>query len=99
MEEMESRGYVEEGRFETGSIYVILKRLEKRGFLSSNKSKTESGKIRRVYSVTENGEKALQEGLEFIIKRKKIHDELAEYYLKAFSEKKVQETEPNGSTI
>ena len=93
VDELESRGYVEQGRFETGSIYVILKRLEKKGFLSSKKGKTESGKIRRVYSVTEKGEIALQEGLEFIMKRKKVHDELADYYLKEFSEKKANSLE------
>ena len=82
---LETRGYVESGRFETGSIYVILKRLEKKGLLSSDNIQTKSGKIRRVYSVTGKGDSKLKESLELIIKRKIIHDELEDYYKKNYS--------------
>ena len=85
VEELETRGYVESGRFETGSIYVILKRLEKKGLLSSDNIQTQSGKIRRVYSVTSIGESKLKESLELIIKRKIIHDELEDYYIRNYS--------------
>lgn len=85
VEEMESRGYVELGRFETGSIYIILKRMEQKGLLTSEKIETDSGKIRRVYTVTEEGVTTLKKGLEFVIKRKQVNDELTEYYEKFFA--------------
>ena len=83
---------MEPGRFETGSIYIILKRLEKGDLLSSVRIETESGKIRRVYSLTDKGEATLREGLEFVIKRKRVHDELAEYYLKNFADQRKLES-------
>ena len=82
--ELETRGFVESGRFETGSIYTILNRMDKREFLSSEKVETESGRIRRVYTLTTIGEEALNKGLESVITRKKIIDELADYYKKQF---------------
>jgi DNA-binding PadR family transcriptional regulator len=85
IEEMESRGYVESGRFETGSIYVMLRRLERKGLLSSKNIQTESGRVRRVYTVTDKGEETLKKSLEYIINQKKIHDELADYYKDNFS--------------
>ena len=85
VDEMESKGYVETGRFETGSIYVILKRMEQKGLLSSEKVETDSGKVRRVYTVTDEGVTTLKKGLEFVIKRKQVNDELAEYYAKTFA--------------
>jgi DNA-binding PadR family transcriptional regulator len=85
VDEMESRGYVEPGRFETGSIYIILKRMEQKGLLSSEKIETDSGKIRRVYTLTDEGATTLKKGLEFVIKRKQVNDELTEYYAKTFA--------------
>ena len=85
VDEMESRGYVEPGRFETGSIYIILKRMEQKGLLTSEKIETDSGKIRRVYTLTDEGSTTLKKGLEFVINRKQVNDELAEYYAKTFA--------------
>jgi len=93
IESMETRGYVQSGRFETGSIYTILNRMEKRGFLSSVKSTGETGRIRRIYSLTEAGEEALKRGLEGVIQRKTIMDELTEYYHKQFGEGSIPEKE------
>ncbi len=85
VDEMESKGYVEPGRFETGSIYIILKRMEQKGLLSSEKVEADSGKVRRVYTVTDEGVTTLKKGLEFVIKRKQVNDELTEYYAKTFA--------------
>jgi len=93
IESMEARGYVQSGRFETGSIYTILNRMEKRSFLSSVKSTGETGKIRRIYSITEAGEEALKRGLEGVIHRKTIMDELAEYYHQHFEDEAIPEDE------
>jgi DNA-binding PadR family transcriptional regulator len=84
MEELEVRDYVRSGRFETGSIYTILNRMEERGLLSSTKSESETGRMRRVYDVTESGREVLKRGLESIIQRKKMMDELTEYYEERF---------------
>ncbi len=84
IDEMETRGYVQSGRFETGSIYTILSRMEKRGLLTSEQS-TEGGRVRRVYSVTERGVEVLAEGLRAIIRRKAITDRLVDYYNERFA--------------
>jgi len=86
--EMEEREFVELGRFMTGSIYTILNRMEKRELLTSENKEADSGRIRRVYSITEKGEGVLVKGLKAMIKRKKIADELSDYYNKIFLDSK-----------
>jgi DNA-binding PadR family transcriptional regulator len=85
IDEMEGRNLVEIGRFETGSIYTILNRMEKAELLVSEKIEADSGRIRRVYSVTPKGVEVLREGLLAVKKRKKITDELVDYYEKTFA--------------
>jgi len=85
IDEMESRELVETGRFETGSIYTILNRMEKHELLISEKKEADSGRIRRVYSVTPKGVEALRKGLLAVKKREKITEELVEYYEKTFA--------------
>jgi DNA-binding PadR family transcriptional regulator len=63
----------------------MLRRLERKSLLSSNNIQTESGRVRRVYTVTDKGEETLKKSLEYIINQKKIHDELADYYKDNFS--------------
>ena len=87
--EMETRGFVETGRFETGSIYTILNRMEKHELLTSTKMKGESGRMRRVYNITEKGEKTLVKGLRTIIQWKTVTDDLVDYYEKQFSDYRV----------
>lgn len=84
MEELERRGYVRPGRFQTGSVYTILKRMENRGLLRSHIELSDEDRERRVYSVMEKGEEALRRGLESILQRKKLMDDLVEYYKKQF---------------
>ncbi|UCD44852.1 MAG: PadR family transcriptional regulator [Candidatus Bathyarchaeota archaeon] len=91
IESMEAREYVESGRFETGSIYTILNRMEKRELLDSVKSEGETGRIRRIYNITKVGEEALKRGLEGVIQRKALMDELAEYYHRNFGDNMVPE--------
>ena len=86
IDEMETREFVESGRFETGSIYTILNRMEKAELLTSEKIKRDSGRVRRVYSITEKGENALVKGLRSMIQWKKVTDELVEYHESNFSE-------------
>ena len=84
IDEMEGRNLVETGRFETGSIYTILNRMEKAELLVSEKIEADSGRIRRVYSVTPKGVEVLRGGLLAVKKRKKITEELVEYYENTF---------------
>jgi len=84
IEELESRGYVVPGRFKTGSIYTILKRMEHRGLLSSEEGRSESGRPRKTYEVTSMGVEALKMGLRGVIRRKQIMDDLASFYREQF---------------
>jgi PadR family transcriptional regulator PadR len=72
-------------RLETGSIYTLLRRMEHRGLLESEWTRSETtGPGRRVYKVTEAGTEALKGGLESIAKRKTMMDDLTEFYKKHF---------------
>jgi DNA-binding PadR family transcriptional regulator len=82
---MESRGYVTHGRFKTGSIYTILNRMENKGLLISKHKESESGRTRRVYSITHQGTEILRRGLKNIQRRKKIMDKLTKFYYDNFT--------------
>ena len=85
-EELQTRGYVREGRFKTGSLYTILNRMEKKEILTSTHEESESGRPRRVYSITEDGRSHLKNGLQYMLRRKKFLDEMEEYYRLHFPE-------------
>jgi PadR family transcriptional regulator PadR len=92
IDELESRGYTRPGRFETGSIYTILKRMEMRGLLTSRETRSETGRARRVYEVTQMGVDALKSGLEAVNRRKKLMNELASFYEEKFEGGKSRES-------
>lgn len=82
MEALEERsfgGY----RLETGSIYTLLRRMERAGLLESEWEHAE-GPDRRVYKVTKRGAEALRSGLETISKRKMLMDDLTRFYRENF---------------
>ena len=83
-EELQTRGYVREGRFKTGSLYTILNRMEDKGSLTSTHEESESGRPRRVYSITEDGKLHLKNGLQYMLRRKQFLDEMEQYYRKHF---------------
>ena len=85
-EDLQTRGYVREGRFKTGSLYTILNRMENKGSLTSTHQESESGRSRRVYSITEDGREHLKNGLQYMLRRKKFLDEMEEYYRLHFPE-------------
>jgi DNA-binding PadR family transcriptional regulator len=91
IDKMEDRGYVRTGRMRSGSIYTILNRMEKRGLLSSNQQRSNIGRPRRTYKITVSGRDALKRGLEHMLRRKKLLDELAEYYEKHFQDQAPDE--------
>jgi len=84
VEEMEARGYISPGQIETRSIYVTLNRMEERGLLSSTRVVTESGRLRRIYSLTSSGIDRLKMELEDMIRKKGIREELEKYYIEQF---------------
>ena len=53
--------------------------------LSSEKKEADSGRVRRVYHVTEAGEAVLKEALKALMDRKRVTDSLAEYYSRVFA--------------
>jgi DNA-binding PadR family transcriptional regulator len=83
-EELQSKGYVREGRFKTGSLYTILNRMENKGSLTSTKQESDAGRPRRVYSITEEGRTHLKHGLQYMLRRKRFLDEMETYYHRHF---------------
>ncbi len=65
--EGETYGYEILARLETcgfetlleGTLYPVLTRLEKKGLIACRRAKSPYGPVRKYYSVTESGEKAL----------------------------------------
>ena len=95
IEELEDRGYVVKGRFKTGSIYTILKRMEHRGLLSSEEERSTSGRPRKTYRVTSMGVEALKMGLRGIIRRKQVMDDLASFYQEQFPDEAAEGDTPD----
>ncbi len=66
-------------------MYTLLRRMEHRGLLESEWERSQTGgPERRVYKVTKMGAEALKSGLESIVRRKAMMDDLAEFYEKNF---------------
>jgi DNA-binding PadR family transcriptional regulator len=71
-------------KLETGSIYTLLRRMEERGLLKSKWEKAEGSPERRIYNLTEKGVEALKMGLESIVRRKRLFEDLAKFYRENF---------------
>lgn len=71
-------------KLEPGSIYTLLRRMEEKGLLESKWEKVESGPDRRIYTLTNRGVEALRIGLRSIVKRKRLFDDLVNFYHKNF---------------
>jgi DNA-binding PadR family transcriptional regulator len=71
-------------KLESGSIYTILRRMEKGGLLNSKWEKVDGSLERRVYNLTEKGIEALKMGLKSIVKRKMFFNDLIKFYYKNF---------------
>jgi PadR family transcriptional regulator PadR len=93
MEELEKRDFVLEDRLKPGAIYTILRRMEARGMVESEWERTDTGPDRRIYRVAESGKRALRHGLEIMIWRKALLDDLSAFYDEHFAK---DAGEPNG---
>jgi len=71
-------------KLEPGSIYTLLRRMEERGLLESRWEKVEGGPDRRVYRLTSKGVEALKMGLTSIVKRKRLFEDLVNFYYENF---------------
>jgi len=69
-----------------GSLYTILRRMEKSGLLSSEWDKDSSRLERRVYNLTEEGLERLKSGRQMAAGQRKTLDEMLEFYEKHFPE-------------
>lgn len=67
-----------------GSLYTILRRMEKSGLLSSDWDKDSSRLERRVYTITEDGIERLKSGRQMAEGQRKILDEMLDFYAKHF---------------
>ena len=85
--EMVEKDFVSSERVSTGSIYIILNRMEKYGFLTSKKELSDEGRERRIYSITNEGIDVLKKGLETVLLRKTAMDDLKEFYNDKFVDK------------
>ena len=80
LEELHGKGYVSDGKLEAGSVYTILRRMEKRGLVTSEWEEKVSGPDRRIYKATLEGEEVLRKGIEAMNLRKAVLDDLSTYY-------------------
>ena len=76
-----------------GSLYTILRRMEKSGLLASDWDKDSSRLERRVYKLTEAGLERLKNGRRMAEGQKKIIDEMMRFYEKHFPEDETDDRE------
>ena len=69
-----------------GSLYTILRRMEKSGLLSSDWDRESSRLKRRVYKLTEAGLERLINGRRMVAGQRKVLDEMMNFYEKHFPE-------------
>jgi PadR family transcriptional regulator PadR len=84
MEELNTRGFLNRERLEAGTVYTILRRMEHYGLITSQWETNIEGPDRRVYTATPEGTQILKEGLEAMLQRKALLDDLAAYYKQQF---------------
>jgi DNA-binding PadR family transcriptional regulator len=88
MEELNIRGFLNKERLEAGTVYTILRRMEHHGLITSQWEENADGPDRRVYTATPEGSQILKEGLEAMLQRKALLDDLATYYKQRFQSAK-----------
>ncbi len=67
-----------------GTVYTLLRRMEKRELVVSEWKKNDKTPDKRVYRVTKKGEKLLKNWLEAIIERRKMMNKMVKFYKKHF---------------
>jgi DNA-binding PadR family transcriptional regulator len=75
----------------SGSLYTILRRMEKDGLLESTWDEESSRLNRRVYFLTEFGKQRLKEGQNMVESQIAILNEMKQFYDKYFLERESDE--------
>lgn len=75
-------------KLQTGSMYTLLRRMEKKGLIESVWEIVEGGPDRRVCKVTRFGEEVLRKSLQIVIHRRALIDDLIVFYEKYFKGEK-----------
>ncbi|NIQ04245.1 MAG: PadR family transcriptional regulator [Candidatus Korarchaeota archaeon] len=70
----------------SGVIYTTLRRMEEHSVLTSEWEEKKGKKDRRIYHVTDKGEKLLKRGLLWLKKRIHVVQEMIKYYDRVFGE-------------
>ena len=91
MDELNKRGFLQQDRLEANGVYTILRRMEHRGLITSVWQEQESGPDRRIYTITTEGAEILKAGIETMLTRKTLLDDLAAYYRDHFQGEQTSE--------
>jgi len=78
-------------QIKSGSLYTILRRMEKAGLLESTWDKESSRLNRRIYTLPESGKQNLKEGSPMIESQLAILNEMKQFYDKNFFERELNE--------
>ena len=80
LNELVEKDYVLPEKLSVGSIYIILNRMDKYGFTTSETETSEEKRVRRTYTITEKGKGILKSGLETVLQRKATLEDLTDFY-------------------
>ena len=72
-----------------GAIYTILRRMEKKGLLTSQWNERTGKRDRRIYHVTEKGESLLKTRLKIMKERIGLLEQMVSFYNSNFAEEQV----------
>jgi len=75
-----------------GSLYTILRRMEKDGFIESTWDEKSSRLNRRVYTLSEHGLQRLKEGRSMVESQILILNDMKQFYDKHFNESEPDES-------
>lgn len=87
--ELVEKEYIKPEDLNINSIYIVLNRIEEHNLTTSENIESEAGRPRRIYTITDKGIQLLKIGLENILDKKKVFNELEKFYEQEFSDNSV----------
>lgn len=84
-------------KLKLGSLYTMLRRMERANLLDSTWEQRSNGLDRRIYTLTENGIDTLNRGKQMVEDQRKILDEMTTFYNQYFTEDSDEPTKSNHS--
>ena len=82
--ELVEKEYIKPDDLNINSIYIVLNRIEEHNLATSKNVESEAGRPRRIYTITDKGVQLLKIGLENILDKKKVFNELEKFYEQEF---------------